>query len=158
MKLDESNELEFKSSLRYCYKKNVADKVIEQVVVKTIAALANTLGGKLVIGVDDKKNVLGLENDYGTLRQMDRDGFELHMSSILINAFNEAFVAQYINTEFHVINGKDICVVLVNRSEELRFVEVINKSGGKAKKLYARVGNSSREIPPERIPEYIKNR
>jgi hypothetical protein len=158
VKLDESNELEFKSSLRYCYSHKIADKLLEQVVVKSISAFTNTLGGKLVIGVDDRKNVLGLENDYGTLRQLDRDGFELHLSSILINAFGEAFVAHYIKSEFHMINGNEICVVLVKRSEELRFVEVINKAGVKAKKLYARLGNSSREIPPERIPEYIESR
>jgi len=159
IKLDESSELEFKSSLRYCYKAQKVEKYIEQAIIKPVAALANTTGGRLVIGVDDNQTVLGLENDYKTLRQQqDRDGFELHLSSMLVSAFGEVFAAQNVAAAFHKIGDQDICILTIQRSEKLVFVETQNKAGIKIKKLYVRIGNSSREIPPEKIPDYITNR
>jgi predicted HTH transcriptional regulator len=44
-------------------------------VAKTVAALLNTEGDILIIGVDDEHNVLGLQRDFKTLRKSDRDGF-----------------------------------------------------------------------------------
>ncbi len=37
--------------------------------MKTIAAFGNTDGGIFLIGVDDDKNILGLENDFQTLKK-----------------------------------------------------------------------------------------
>jgi len=158
IKLDESYELEFKSSLRYCYKALKVEKYIEQAVIKSVAALANTTGGRLVIGVDDNKTALGLTNDYGTLRQQNRDGFELHLSSMLVSVFGEVFTAQNVAATFHKIGNQEICILTIQRSEKLVFIETQTKTGAKTQKLLVRIGNSSREIPPDKIPDYIAER
>ena len=63
----ESDELEFKSSLRWDYKQEAVNKRLEDVVVKSIAAFGNGQGGTLLIGVNDVGTPLGLEHDYTTL-------------------------------------------------------------------------------------------
>ncbi|WP_163769896.1 AlbA family DNA-binding domain-containing protein, partial [Proteus mirabilis] len=82
---------EFKSSLRYDYAKKNTNKELEIVIAKTIAGLMNANGGKLIIGISDKGEILGLENDYFTLKHKNRDGFERRVYEI---------VNQYLGVEF----------------------------------------------------------
>ena len=63
----EHEELEFKSSLRWDTEQSCLNKALEGVTLKSIAAFNNTQGGRLLIGVRDDGQVLGLEPDYGTL-------------------------------------------------------------------------------------------
>lgn len=158
LKLDESRTLEFKSSLRYCLRTKEPQKYLEDVIIKSVAALANTIGGKLVIGVDDDGKALGLEDDYGTFKKKDRDGFELHFSELMINAFGEAFTASHITPRFETIENKDTYFVDIRRSETLKFVTKTSKTGEKRQVLYSRYPNSSKEIPADQLQEYIQNR
>lgn len=158
VKLDESAMLEFKSTLRVCLKTGQPEKYIEHAILKTIAALANTRGGRLVIGVSDDNTILGLQTDYESLKRNDRDGFEQAVSTMLMNNFGEIFAAKFVRLIFHEIYGRDICIVDVQRSSELQFLEQSDRSGQKTKKLFVRIGNSSREIPPEKIPAYLDDR
>jgi hypothetical protein len=57
----ESDELEFKSSLRWDYREERINKKLEEVIVKSVAAFANGEGGALLIGISDEGEVLGLE-------------------------------------------------------------------------------------------------
>ena len=57
----ESDELEFKSTLRWDLKEGTVSKKLEEVVLKTVAAFANSQGGTLLIGVDDERQIVGLE-------------------------------------------------------------------------------------------------
>ena len=43
------------------------NKKLEEVILKTVAAFANSQGGTLLIGVDDEGTILGLEQDYLSL-------------------------------------------------------------------------------------------
>lgn len=158
VKLDESATLEFKSTLRVCIKSRKTEKYVEQAILKSVAALANSSGGKLVIGVNDEGQVLGLDLDYSSLSRQDRDGFEQSLSTMMLNAFGEAFAANNLAFLFHAVEGRDVCVVQVKRSTVLQFVEYVSPSGSKSQKLYARIGNSSREIPPEKIQEFAATR
>lgn len=158
IRLKESRILEFKSSLKFCYKNNKSEKYIEEAVLKTVAAFANTDGGVLVIGINDNNETLGLEKDFSVLKSSDLDGFELHLSTILINSFGETFVATRTKAQFIKDGGKDVCLVHVKKSEELIFHEITGKTGDKLTKLFARIGNSSHEIPTHEIPSYIESR
>jgi len=64
LKQDENRFLEFKSSLRWDYRQEKLNPILEDVIIKTVAAFGNSDGGILLIGVDDDKNILGLQNDY----------------------------------------------------------------------------------------------
>ena len=76
---DENRFLEFKSSLRWDYRQEKPNPILEDVILKTVAAFGNSDGGILLIGVDDNKNILGLQNDYNTLKKKDSDYFEIHL-------------------------------------------------------------------------------
>jgi len=157
VKLDESRTLEFKSTLRYCLRTKEPQKYIEDVIIKSVAAMTNTIGGKLVVGVNEDQGVLGLDKDYQTLKQKNRDGLELYFSTLIINAFDEAFMASHVSTSFETVEGKDIYIINIKRSGILRFVDHHTKSS-KRKVLYGRFPNSSREIPPDQLEEYIRTR
>jgi hypothetical protein len=79
----ESDELEFKSTLRWDVKESKPSKLLEDVIVKTVAAFANVDGGTLIIGVSDGGEILGLAQDLQTLKEPDRDHFELHLRNLL---------------------------------------------------------------------------
>jgi len=159
VKLPESRTLEFKSTLRYCNRTKRAETYNEANIIKAVAALANTLGGKLVIGVDDNENIVGLQEDYETFnKKRDRDGFELHFSNMMINAFGEAFAASHLTTRLENIEGKDVYFVDIKRSDILKFVEKKSKTGEKRQVLYSRYPNSSKEIPADQLQEYIQDR
>src|SRR3546814_8950266 len=60
----ESEELEFKQTLRWDVKEGRVNKDLEAVVVKTVAAFGNSIdGGTLLIGVADSGDAVGLEQD-----------------------------------------------------------------------------------------------
>lgn len=154
----ESDELEFKSTLRWDLRAGAVSPVMEQMVVKTVAAFANSQGGTLLIGVQDDGTVLGLEHDYVSLRDGNRDKFELHLRGLLNESLGRAFVAGKVQIRFHEVDGKDLCQVEVSPAREPIIVEVKDKNGQRLEKFYARSGNSSPEIPLSEIPRYMRDR
>lgn len=79
----ESDRLEFKSSIRYDFVKKETNKNLEIVIAKTIAGFMNANGGKLIIGVDDHGEILGVEKDFNTLKHKNKDGFERRIYEIV---------------------------------------------------------------------------
>lgn len=119
----ENNFVEFKSSIRWDYKLSATNKSLEYVIAKTISAFMNTEGGKLIIGVDDDGNVLGLENDYKTLgSKPNKDGFLLQIDNI-INAYLGKEFHEYVNVAIEMINGREICIIDISDSSQPVFVQ-----------------------------------
>jgi Uncharacterized conserved protein len=155
----ESDELEFKSTLRWDLKEGTVNKKLEEVIMKTVAAFANSQGGTLLIGVADDGAVLGLEPDYHSSDDLrDRDGFELHLRNLLHQQFGTGFVTSRIAIKFHEVGEEEICQVEVLPAKEPVIVTVKDKNGQAAQKLYVRSGNSSRELPLSETNAYIKDR
>ena len=157
----EHDALEFKSSLRWDTNESKVNKGLEKVVLKTIAAFNNGYGhgGKLVIGVDDDRNVLGLENDYATLKGGDRDAFELHLHNLISSEFGIEHAAANVRISFTQVSGQDVCVVDTARGTKPLFVEMIDRSGTKEEKFFVRSGNASPPIAnPSEISSYITQR
>ena len=94
IKEGESDELEFKATLRWDIKEGRVSKKLEQVIVKTVAAFANAQGGSLLIGVDDDGQAVGLSRDYESLGEAGRDPFELHLRNVLNQQLGAAFGCQ----------------------------------------------------------------
>ncbi len=159
---DEHDVLEFKSSLRWDTESHTFNKVLEGAVLKTIAAFNNGWGdgGKLVIGVDNDQNVLGLEGDYSTLTNgSDRDAFEIHLRNLINQTWGVEFASHNVTISFEQIGESEICVVDVNRGTKPLFVDMKGKDGGKVQKFFVRSGNSSPPISsPSEIAEFIQSR
>jgi uncharacterized protein with ParB-like and HNH nuclease domain len=156
----EHDSLEFKSSLRWDSKQNTYNEVLEKTCLKTLAAFNNGEGGKLIIGVDDEQNILGLENDYSTFKMGgDRDTFEVHLRNIINQEWGVSFAVNNLTIMFHEIGGSEVCVIDVKRGNEPIFVKMQDKNGQKVEKFFVRSGNSSPPIEsPSEISAYIKNR
>lgn len=157
--LDESTELEFKSSLRWSYRDSKVDTALENVVTKTIAAFANTRGGRLVIGVDDKGGALSLAKDYATLKtHQNRDGFEQHLYQLMISMFGPVFCTDRVSVSFHQIKERELCLVQVKRVDKLVSVEKVDRSGVRSRAFYVSTGNSPRELGADQGIEYHERR
>jgi hypothetical protein len=154
----ESDELEFKSSLRWDVKEGVVNKKLEEVVLKTVAAFANSQGGTLLIGVADDGEVLGLEPDYHSLDGANRDKFELHIRNLLNLQFGTGFVTSKVVIRFHEVENKEVCQIETAPAREPVILKVRDKSGQPAERFYARSGNSSQEVPLSEMHTYIRER
>jgi uncharacterized protein with ParB-like and HNH nuclease domain len=154
----ESDELEFKSTLRWDIQTNAVNKKLEEVIAKTVAAFANTQGGTLLIGVNDKGQVLGLEQDYLSLDGGDGDKFELHLRNLLSQQIGAAFVTSKVEIKFHQVEGKDVCQVEVSPAKEPLILTVKDKNGQPGEKFYVRNGNQSQDLQPSEMTAYVKER
>ena len=124
----ENNQVEFKASLLWDYRREAVNKDLYEPVMKNVAAFMNTAGGALLIGVSDDGQSLGIESDYAGLPKKNVDGWE--------NAFNMAF-NQMIGAEMHhnvalafeEIDGVTVCVVLVQPSSDSLLPQLQGQGG-----------------------------
>jgi len=155
----ETEYIEFKSSIRWDYREEKVNKILEFVILKSIAAFANAKGGILFIGVSDDLEILGLEKDFSTLKKQDADYFELHSRKLINNQYGIAFSNENILMGFHIFDEKTICSIQIKASENPVFLKSKNKQGQEIEKFYVRSGNASQEITSlKEINEYINIR
>ena len=150
--------LEFKSTLRWNVREGKTDKKMEEIIMKSVAAFSNSEGGKLLIGVNDDGEILGLDNDYNTLKEPNKDHFELHLRNLLNNNFGKEFSTTALKINFPVIDEKEICDIDIKAGNNPVFCEITGKNGQKLKKFYVRSGNSSQELDIAETSSYTKNR
>tara|TARA_R110002124_G_scaffold83127_4_gene217824 strand:- start:1442 stop:2038 length:597 start_codon:yes stop_codon:yes gene_type:complete len=148
----ENEKVEFKSSIRYDYFRKATNRDLEIVIAKTIVGFMNTKGGKLIIGVDDEGNTLGLENDYKTLKHKNKDGYERAIFRIISTQLgHEACFSNHIS--FYVINEKEICVVDIEPSKEPVYV-----NDGTNTTFYVRTGNATYPLTVKETVDYLKTK
>ena len=145
----ENAKTEFKSSFRWDLKENKLNRHLENVVIKTLAGFMNADGGTLLIGVADDGTILGLENDYQTLKKKDKDGFEQAIMNTIAAKLGTNICRQVILV-FHEVEKMEICRVIVMPSHRPVFVK-----DGANPKLYLRTGVSTRELNIQEALEYI---
>ena len=107
-------------------------------IAKTVVAFANTSGGKLVVGVDDNRQVIGLDED-DILTLQDR------VASIVFDRCYPAILPEIYSTN---LNGKLVLVVEVFRGNLLPYYL---KSEGKNNGTYLRIGATNRKADFEHI-------
>ncbi len=159
IKNGESENLELKSSLRWHFYKNVVDKKVEEIIMKSLAAFYNGEGGFLLIGVNDNGEILGLEKDLNTLKGNNKDQFELHLRNLINNYYGIEFATRHIKIYFPEISGKEICLIEIKKGTKPLYTRITDKNGFKVEKFFVRSGNSSRELnKPSEIADYLKTR
>lgn len=152
LSLEEHEQLEFKSTLRWDMRLNQSSKDVEKASMKTIAAFLNSAGGHLVIGIDDKKNPLGIHYDYNSLPKKDVDGFENHFTQICNTMIGPEF-RRHIQLTFDNVNNKEICIVNVVSSPKPVYLRTSNEES-----FFIRTGNTTTSLKPSETESYIKNR
>ena len=147
LKKEESLTHEYKSSIRYNTKeKKITDWLINSS-LKTIAAFLNSDGGCLIIGVNDNKEVLGI----------DLDGFKSNdewirfLKDKIKSKLGINFLETFIKIETREYNNKNVgiirCAPLPKKDHCLL-----------DEKLYVRKGPASHELALKDILDWQKNR
>ncbi|MBM4223489.1 MAG: ATP-binding protein [Gammaproteobacteria bacterium] len=138
---------EFKSTLRWNLHTNKKDTEITHASIKTIAAFLNTGGGKLLIGVDDKGKIVGIEQD----AFKDHDKFLLHLINEIKSSLGEAS-ATCIETEILRTGAVSICIVNCRKSPQ----PVYCKTNGNEDRFFVRTGPATTALPVSQVPEYVQ--
>lgn len=122
---------------------------------KTICGFLNAQGGKLLIGVDDDGNLVGLNSDYSHSRAPEsRDHYERWFRECLGNKLS-TFPVELISIEFKIIGTTEICIVSVKPLLEPVFVKDDNT--GKYV-FYIRSGNATIELSGPELLDYQHRR
>ena len=146
----ENQTVEFKSSFQWDYREQKRNKDLHEPVLKNVAAYMNTKGGAVLIGVDDEGQILGLEPDYATMGKKNSDGFENNFNM----SFNKMIGAEfrhYVDVSFHMLEGKEICLVRTLPSSDPVFLMFKGEE-----KFYVRTGNSSQPLTISETSRYIQ--
>jgi hypothetical protein len=149
IKKGESKNIEFKETLRWDTKVNKTNRDLEKVVAKTICGFMNALGGNLIIGVTDKKEVVGISYDYLTLPKKNSDGFQNHLIQMLKHSIGVNFL-QFIDVGFEKIGEKEICHIKIKKSDRPVFVKWNGTDD-----FYVRNGNTTNPLGIKEAISYI---
>lgn len=150
----ENSFCEFKETLRFCLTEQKKMNYIEESTLKTIAAFLNSSGGDLFIGVDDQGEIKGLEKDYQTFKEKDRnrDGFLKHLDNLIGRTFTNS-IHPLLRIEIYRKNDLDFCRINVKPTKGEVFVDFNN-----TQHFYIRRNGGTVSLEKKEIIEYIKNK
>lgn len=151
LKSGEHEKLEFKTSLRWDMKQNQVNKELEKMAMKTITAFLNSEGGHLLIGVDDKGNPTGIENDFASLTRSDADGFENHFNNIFSSMIGPEF-RRLVKLNFNNIENKTICLINVEPGHKPAYLKI-----GTGEDFYIRTGNVTTPLKMSEVATYTSS-
>jgi predicted HTH transcriptional regulator len=144
----ESNRVEFKSSIRFNLHIQKNDKKIEHAILKSIAAFLNPKGGVFLIGVNDKGEILGLEND----DFKNDDKMLLHVTNLIKDNIDSSHL-RYITLIPEEYEGKKILRCDVDPSTIPAYVK-----NGREEYFYIRTGPSTSALPVSEIYDFVRHR
>jgi hypothetical protein len=147
IKEGENKNLEFKSTLRTNLFTGVQDKKIEIAALKTITAFLNSLGGTLLIGVSDKKEITGIEKDHF----QNNDKFILHFANLIKEHIGSEYLP-FLSFELVLVENKTILKVECEKSNKPVFL----KNEGR-EEFYIRMGAASVQIFGSKLIDYIRH-
>jgi len=148
IKKGESLTLELKETLSLDRKTSNKEKYIEDSVFKTICAFLNSSGGILLVGVSDKGEVIGLDEEIKKFHKSLNDKFLLHFKNKLKDNIGEQYYP-LIDYEIVDIDDKTILHVKCQKSDK----EVFNKK----QDFYVRTNPSTDKLEGKELVEYIRN-
>ena len=144
----EGTSIEFKSTLRVNLHTKQKDSKMELAVLKTVAAFLNMNGGKLVIGVSDDGEPVGIEVD-GFLNE---DKMSLHLVDLIKDRIGPSSMI-YIHPRFDDYQDARVMVLDCLPSKVPIFVK-----DGVSEKFYVRTGAATSELSASQTQEFIKQR
>ena len=144
----ESDQVEFKSTMRWNLHANKPGKEIELAWLKTVVAYLNTDGGFLFIGVKDDGEVLGLAKD----DFKNDDKLLLHFEN-LIRQHVGLLHAPYIRADIWNLESGQVLLVSCERCPEPAYLR-----NGDDEKFFVRIGPSTHVMPASTIHDYLAER
>jgi len=151
VKNDESETLEFKSSLIWDTRKKQPNKELKIIIARTVASFMNVNGGVLLIGVDDDKTVRGLKDD---LAQYHNSHDEYVQSLIgTIHTYLGKANGPYVKMSFEPYEDKEIAILHVKKSPHPVYLRVPNRK----EEFCIRSGNTCTCLEVSEANMYIKD-
>jgi len=147
----ENKNVEYKASFRWDYNKSQPNKELEKVVIKSLVGFLNSDGGTLIIGVNDDRELIGLENDLKTLRKRNPDGYENALTTTF-NSMVGVELRQNLDVTFHTIKDQQICAITIKPSHKPVYLK-----HNSTEEFYIRAGNSTQPLTMSEATEYIQN-
>ena len=133
--------------------KKTLNKAVEKEIPVTISAMANKEGGILFIGVDDDGKILGLENDYELLKNLNDDKFLRTIWQIIKNFIKNITYVSKLDISLIDIESKKICIIKIPPADEPIFVHDNN-----IQESYVRMGSRSEKFTPSEFLKHCKTR
>jgi serine/threonine protein kinase len=177
---EESETIEYKSSLLHGYgdpdpdlealmrlgtltsdrASKITEKRLQWSVTKTVAAFLNTHGGTLLIGVDDKHNVVGIEADFAHLgKNQDSDAWLLSLHDLVLQRLG-ADVWNAMRTSLVTHQDRTVAIITCPRRsiETWHHGGVVDSYGGvdKEEHFYVRTGNATDEVKGPELVKWIR--
>lgn len=149
----ETLHVEFKATARVAQNPEIPEKVINEGVLKSVAAFMNADGGTLAIGISDDGDVLGIEEDL-KYKNQDIDSYQNWLSTLFINSFGAAATANYVSIRFETEDDKVVCLVDVKPSSSPVYANTIKGNAV----FYVRLGNTTRIFNGQEILDFIADR
>ena len=149
----ESQTTEFKSTARWNSHTGQADPKLEHIILKTVCGFLNAEGGTLLIGVEDAGQVLGLDNDFGTLSKANVDGYELFLRQLLDGGLTQTTAAT-VRVRFETLDGRQVCAVSVAASGKPVFAKPPKGSPTNAGEFWVRTGNATKQLHGDDLLDY----
>jgi hypothetical protein len=146
----ENESIEFKSSIRWDHREGKINKELVKPILKTIVAFLNTEGGKLIIGINDEGEFIGIEKDLSTLRK-DADGYVQYIMNLMETHIGSE-QSVYLTISF-LRKGYTIAIISVDKSPIPAYLE-----SNSTRKFYIRAGNTTRELDGSKLQDYIDAR
>jgi DNA-binding response OmpR family regulator len=144
----EGNRVEFKSTLRWNLKTDRAEKVIDKAWLKSVAAFLNSDGGVLLVGVEDKGDILGIEADNFD----NEDKYLLHVNNRLQQHIGLEH-AGFIGYQLVPVDNAKVLMIECQPSPSPVFLKF-----GKEEEFYIRVGPGSRRLSTSEVVAYLTKR
>ncbi len=144
----ESEEVEFKSTLRINLHTGSKDPRMELSVLKTLAGLLNTNGGVLVIGVSDDGSPVGIQAD----NFPNEDKMSLHLVDVVKSRLGVQAITS-MHVRFDDYEDTRVMVIKCRMSPTPIFLK-----DGETERFYIRTGPSTTELSASHTQEYIKQR
>ena len=144
----ENDEVEFKQTLSFDIKTKKKEVWIEEAIVKTIAAFLNSLGGTLLIGVDDQKEIIGIQHELENLYQGSEDKFLRQLNNLIKNKIGRPYF-RLVKTSFVDIGGKRLLIISCKQSKVAVFIE---------KDFYIRSPAATQKLEGRDVVDYCKDR
>jgi uncharacterized repeat protein (TIGR03833 family) len=181
IKKGESYKLEFKSDALWSLHKTEQEikesksldlhtfrhKASKVIIARSIAALLNSDGGNLIIGIKEKKSgkgeyeIIGIEEDLEKLKSLSKDSTKDGYKRMIIDDIIRPYfppriynhLNQYLEIEFEELNSKMLCNIKTKKSDDKIF---LNLEGRKI--FMIRTETETRNIQDEELVDYCMQR
>jgi predicted HTH transcriptional regulator len=141
-----SDQVEFKSTLRINIHTGQKDPRMETAVLKTIAGFLNTRGGRLIVGVRDDGTPVGIEAD----QFESEDKMGLHLVNLVNGRMGPQTMA-FLHVRFDEYEDRRVMMIECRKSPKPVFLK-----NGETEYFYIRTGPSTTQLTPSQTQEYIQ--